>query len=295
MINVLYCGDINTRKGIALSIISLTEHVSAPLRIFIMTMGRDIPEKKISRTFNIEKAFAPGEERTLRSVVPIDTGFASYMDGLVRKTNPGSSVELIDATPLFDTCIPEANMDTRFTPCCMLRLYADLVVPALPDRMLYLDYDVLCRKDFTDYYMSEMGDYEFFATLDYYGKWFYSRPGNRYVNSGVMLMNLARMRETGFFASCRELCRTRRLFLPDQHAINRCRTKRKVVSHIYNSQKKVCADTVFHHFSTTLRFIPPGMQSIKPWEKEKLHDVLHIHEYDPLLDRLEAVVSDLNL
>lgn len=34
-------------------------------------------------------------------------------------------------------------MGTRFTPCCMLRLYADRI-PELPDRLLYLDTDVLC-------------------------------------------------------------------------------------------------------------------------------------------------------
>ncbi len=36
-------------------------------------------------------------------------------------------------------------MKTRFTPCCMLRLFADEILE-LPDKILYLDNDVICRK-----------------------------------------------------------------------------------------------------------------------------------------------------
>ena len=294
MTDILYCGDVNTRKGIALSILSLIAQASTPLKVHIMTMSREIESGDIHK-FALEKAFAPSETRTVHSVEPIDEAFASYMDALVRKAIPGSSVQLIDATAEFEKALPEANIDTRFTPCCMLRLYADLVQPALPDRILYLDYDVLCRKDFTEFYNTPLDGYEYAACLDYYGKWFYSTPCGRYINSGVLLMNLACMRQTGFLAKCRELCRTKKLFLPDQHALNRCWTKRKIMPAIYNSQKKSSAQTVFRHFSTTLQFIPPRSISVKPWDRERMHSELNCHEYDSLLDRLDQIVSDLKL
>lgn len=40
-------------------------------------------------------------------------------------------------------------MQSRFTACCMLRLFADKT--DIKDRVLYLDTDVLCRKDFRDF------------------------------------------------------------------------------------------------------------------------------------------------
>lgn len=61
--------------------------------------------------------------------------------------DPRHSVRLFNVTPLFGAEPPTANLGTRFTPCCMLRLYADLV-PDVPDRVLYLDNDVVCRGDF---------------------------------------------------------------------------------------------------------------------------------------------------
>jgi len=296
--NILYCGDINTRKGIALSIISLTANVTTPLHIYIMTMSLGVPAnyKVEGRKFPLEKALdRKSATRVAHDILPIDGAFASYMDAYVKKVNAESSVQLIDATEVFLSDIPEANMDTRFTPCCMLRLYADLIVPALPDKLLYLDYDVLCRKNFTAYYYTDISRYEYAASLDYYGKWFYSKLKHKYINSGVLLMNMEKMRQTGFLAKCREICRTQRLFLPDQHALNMCWKKRKIVSRLYNSQKKVYKKTVFQHFSTTLHILPPGTISVKPWEREKLHEILHIYEYDPMLDALDIIIKDLNL
>ena len=65
-------------------------------------------------------------------------------------------------------------MSTRFTPCCMLRLFADEIAE-LPDRLLYLDTDIICRKDFTEFYYQNMENVEIAGVLDYYGSWFLER------------------------------------------------------------------------------------------------------------------------
>ena len=295
--NILYCGDINTRKGIALSVISLTRHVAEPLNVYLMTLDVVLPEEIETQQTFVEKAFdRNGGTRHISEIKPIPLDFASYLDTYVKKYYPESSVTLIDATALFESMPPTANMGTRFTPACMLRLYADIVTPALPDRLLYLDYDVICRRDCSHYYHQNISRYEYVATRDYYGKALYAPLKHDYINSGVLLMNMAKIRETGLFRKCRELCRDKRLFLPDQHALNMAYTKRKIVGARYNAQRHLRSNTVFHHFSTTLHFFPyPRTQSVKPWDKEQMHNVLKLHDYDELLAELDIFINDLNL
>ena len=85
---------------------------------------------------------------------PVGPDFADRLQGTVREKGNGGTVRLFDITELFGSYRPEPNMDTRFTPFCMLRLFADLV-PEIPDKILYLDTDVLCRAPFDDMYDPE--------------------------------------------------------------------------------------------------------------------------------------------
>ena len=49
-------------------------------------------------------------------------------------------------------------------------------------------------------------------------------------------------------------------------------------------------ETVFRHFSTTFRFWPIfHTQKIKPWNIDKVHNVLHCHAFDDILDEYLAV------
>ena len=61
-----------------------------------------------------------------------------FLDKLVKNSNSASFVKKIDITELFIKELPEINLGTRFTPCCMLRLFADYI-EELPDKILYLD------------------------------------------------------------------------------------------------------------------------------------------------------------
>ena len=77
----------------------------------------------------------------------------------MKKINKENWIKKIDITEIFEKEVPAKNMKTRFTPCCMLRLFAD-EVEELPDRILYLDNDVICRKDCKDFYNQNMDNYE---------------------------------------------------------------------------------------------------------------------------------------
>ncbi len=264
-INLLFCGDACVADGVLLSTLSVLEHMRQPLHIFLLTAAVDAEQ---------------GARR------PMSADFAARLQRVVQGTHPDSRVTRVDLTEAFSQDPPIANMGTRFTPLCMLRLYADLV-PEMPERLLYLDSDVLCRRDFSAFYGQDMTGVELCGVLDRYGSWFFrgGRWRRNYVNSGVLLLNMAEIRRSGLFARCRALCREKEMFMPDQTALNKLARKR-LASRRYNEQADPRPDTVFQHFSTRFRFFPyVRTVTVKPWEEQRVHEVLGLQDYDGLYAR----------
>lgn len=257
--NILYCGDKSMQKGILLSSMSLIGNVEEPLNIYILTV--DYSEKGVN--YN-----------------QVDKAFAKYLERKLNKLDSEVNVFLVDVTRYFVEELPEANMQSRFTACCMLRLFADKT--DIKERVLYLDTDVLCRKDFSDFYYQNMDGIEIAGVSDYYGRWLF---GDGYINSGVMLMNMKAIRENGILEKCREQCIRKEMFMPDQTAINTFATRVNLCGRKFNDQRRLHDNTVFQHFTTTFRVFPViRTVAVKPWEIDKMHNVLGLHEYDELLD-----------
>ena len=232
--NILYCGDDGIKKGVLVSILSLLKNgkkhdLETPIyNIFIATIRYD-------------------------GVKPFRAETVKFLDGLVKKYNPKNSVTLIDATEVFVKNLPKKNMGSYFTPCSMLRLYADKM-PELNscERILYLDYDVMCRGDIRDFYNTDLNGIEAAGVLDIYGKNFYHYRGLLnfdYMNSGVMLFNMELCRKTKMFEKAAKLCGERWMMLADQAALNKVIENRKLMPRKYNEQgERPRRDTVFHHF-----------------------------------------------
>ena len=270
--NVLYCGDEHMRDGLLISVLSLLEHTTDDLHVFVFT----------ARLSNAARSFRP---LTRTDTDPIDR--------LVKQSNPDSAVTLLDLTDRFMAEEPVINMDTRFTPYCMLRLWAD-EIDEIPDRLLYLDTDILCNQDFDDFYKQNMDGIELAGVLDYYGSWFFKEHktefGREYLNSGMFLLNMREIRETGLFRKAREMCRDKRMFMPDQSAINHLVRHKRIVSRRYNEQHALRSDTVFQHFTTSFRFFPwVHTVTIKPWQISDVHSQLGLHHYDDILSRYQVL------
>lgn len=273
--NLLYCGDRNIQDGLLISILSLLKHVSDELHIYVMTMELHTAEKEYH-------------------AIPDQT--ITYLNTLVQQENVASFVKKYDCTALFEKQIPQKNMGTRFTPYAMLRLFADQL-PDLPDRLLYLDGDVVCHQDPSKFYQQDISDVEFVGVLDYYGRWFFHHSLTHldYVNSGVLLLNMRKIKQTKLFERARERCVKRWMFMPDQSALNKLAHKKRIVSRKYNEQHQLHSDTVFQHFTTSFKFFPLfKIQTIKPWEIQEVHDVLGIHEYDDILAKYQQLVPNLS-
>ncbi|MBQ1540349.1 glycosyltransferase family 8 protein [Candidatus Saccharibacteria bacterium] len=274
--NILYCGDAGISRGVLVSILSLL--MRAPkdniYNIYIMTIKYE-------------------------GVKPFSKKTAEFLDELVKKYNKKSFVKLIDATEVFTRNLPKKNMGSYFTPCSMLRLYMDKVPEiAVLDRILYMDYDVVCRGDISEFYNMDLDGIEVAGVLDIYGRRWYHYHGllvQDYMNSGVMLFNLPECIKTKMFEKAVKLCATRWMMLADQAALNKAINRRKLVNRKYNEQEeRPRKDTVLHHFSNNFKFWPYfRVQKVKPFEIDKIHRVLKIYEYDDILENFEKLKENL--
>lgn len=267
--NIIYCGDEGVRRGVLVSVLSLLKHNSEPLQIYIATIK-------------------------YKNVKPFTKKSADFLDSLVKEKNPKSFVKLIDATEPFVANLPIKNMGSYFTPCSMLRLYMDKM-PELKNlkKILYLDYDVLCRKNLAEFYNTNLEDFEVAGVTDIYGKHFYHYHGFKqdYMNSGVMLFNLEKCRDTEMFERAVSLCKKKQMMLADQAALNKTIKWRKLMPRKYNEQaERPRKDTVLHHFSNNFKFFPYfRVQKVKPFEAEKIHKILKITEYDDILKKYKEL------
>lgn len=258
--NILFCGDRNVQDGLLIAVLSLLENTQEHLDIYVLTLNMSMNSRIYSP---IEQTFVDYLNETVS---------AQYDDRLYTK--------LIDTTDLFKDETPDANLSTRFTPCCMLRLFADKI-DEIPDRILYLDTDVICRRDFGDFYYQNMDGVEIAGVLDYYGSWFFRKNifKRDYLNSGVLLMNMCELRKTGLLSSCRHMCTTKQMFMPDQSALNKLSVSKRICERKYNDQRRLHSDTVFQHFTTHFKFFPyVRTENVKPWQTEEVTTILHIPE-----------------
>ena len=88
----------------------------------------------------------------------------------------------------------------------------------VPDKLLYLDIDTMCLSDIGQLYDTDIAGFEYGAVLDHMGKFWISPT---YCNSGVLLLNLPRLRETKLLQRCRDYIEGHRLVMPDQTALHR--------------------------------------------------------------------------
>ena len=257
---ILFWGDRNVQDGLLIAVLSLLENTQEHLDIYVLTLDMSMNGRIYSP---IEQTFVDYLNETVS---------AQYDDRLYTK--------LIDTTDLFKDETPDANLSTRFTPCCMLRLFADKI-DEIPDRILYLDTDVICRRDFGDFYYQNMDGVEIAGVLDYYGSWFFRKNVFKrdYLNSGVLLMNMCELRKTGLLSSCRHMCTTKQMFMPDQSALNKLSVSKRICERKYNDQRRLHSDTVFQHFTTHFKFFPyVRTETVKPWQTEEVTTILHIPE-----------------
>ena len=266
MINLLFCGNDKVYDGLLISLLSITKHTKDALNVNILTVDlQDIDEK----------------------YKPLNEEHKNVLEKIVKEANSDSKINLIDISNIFrDEMMEGKNMKTHYTPYIFLRLFVDKI-PELPDKLLYMDVDIVCYKDIAELYNKNIEEYEIAAVSDYFGKWFIDY---KYLNSGVLLMNLKKIRANDSLRKCREMCVNKKMLLPDQTALNKCCAFKMLLPRKYNEQKERKDDTVIRHFSMTMKFIPYFKTvNIKPWHVDQIHDVYGIHDFDDIIEKYEEL------
>ena len=151
----------------------------------------------------------------------------------------------------------------------------------MPDKLLYLDVDILFQHDIEMLYNINVTDYEYAAARDHYGKYLINP---NYINAGVLLLNLAKIKETGLLVKARKLIQTKKLMFADQSAISRSTTKKKMLPQKFNDQKFLHKHTVVRHFSKRLFYLPyPHTANVKQWNVSQIHRIFHYYVFDDIL------------
>ena len=258
-INLLYGGNDYAFDGIVTSLLSVTKHCQRALDVYIFTM--DLSHKN------------PQWQ-------PLQAQHVAVFDAILHKANPASRTILVDMTQAYlaelDGNINEA---TQYTPFTLLRLLADKTT--MPDKVLYLDTDIIAMQDITELWEQDVTNCYFAAVLDHYGKVFIN---HKYINAGMLLLNLKAMQADQVLEQCRALIRTKKMKFSDQSALNiAARGLIKYLPRKYNDQKRLHADTVIRHFAKTIIWLPYfHTRNIKPWNELMLHKY-HVHYVDDIL------------
>jgi len=109
-----------------------------------------------------------------------------------------------------------------------------------------------------------------------------------------MLLNLDNIRKSGLFKKTLKLCSRKKIFLADQTALNKLSKKKLIIDRKFNEQKEIREDTVVRHFSKTIKFFPYiHTQNIKPWQVDKVKNVLKIDEIDEVLEEYQTIINEL--
>ncbi len=243
MYHIMYAGNAAVFDGMLSSVISLVKYHTEPINVIILTM--DLTEEN-------------------PKFLPVNETQCAVLEKVLRAANPDSSCRIIDLTETFRK---DGNLTCgeRFTPYAMLRLYAN-EIPDLPDKILYLDTDVLVLAPLTDLFAIDLKDYEYAACRDYFGHWFF---GWNYCNSGVLLMNMPQIRATRLMERARQMCIEKNLFLSDQTALNKCAVKKMILHPRYNRQRRINKDTVIRHYCASWRFFPYiRLKCVKQWQTD---------------------------
>lgn len=264
MINVLFCGNSGVFDGALTTMLSIFKRTETrePFHFFIFTM--DVSHLRSDYT-------------------PLSDSQIAFLADVAKSYNPENIVEKIDVTALYKAEFGGSpNEDCYCSPYTLLRLFADLI-PQIPEKILYLDIDLLFNRDITLLYDMDISDYEYAAAPDHYGKLIlFFLP--RFINAGVMLFNMKKCRETGLFKKSRELIKTKKLVFADESALVRSTSRQLKISQRFNDQKFLYKKTVIRHFSKRLFWLPyPHTANIKQWRVTKIHKVFGYENFDDIL------------
>ena len=268
--NILLCGNEKVFDGALTELISICNKTKESINCYLFTadLTRIKPEYK-----------------------PINEEQIEFLNKVIKSKNPNNSVKRVDITEIYEKEFGYCKNENAYcTPYTLLRLLADLV-PNMPDKILYLDIDMMAGGDIAELYNTDITDYEYAAVREKYGCILIAPD---YINAGMLLMNMNKIKETKLLEKARHLIKTKKMLFADQDAIYRATTKKLLLPRIYNEQSKFNKkDTVICHFCKRLLWTPyPHTENFKQWNIKEVHEVLKCHAFDKDLEEYVKVKNE---
>ncbi len=267
MINILLCGNKKVFDGALTELISIINRTKETINCYIFTM-------KLSR-------LKP-------DYLSITDEQIDFLNEVVQEKNKDNKVFKVDVTDLYEEQFGNCKNEGAYcTPYTLLRLLADLI-PEIPDKILYLDIDMMANKDIAELYNVDISNYEYAAVKEKYGSVFIWPD---YINAGMLLLNIKKIKETGLLEKARHLIKTKKMLFADQDAIYRSTTKKLLLPRKYNEQSSFKRqDTVICHFCKRLMWLPyPHTENYKQWHIDEMHKELKCHRFDEDLNEYKVL------
>lgn len=247
MINLLYCGNEKVFDGLMISLLSASKNTKDALNVYCFTM--DWTEK--------DERFKPITQKQI-----------DYLEKMIQEKNIESRITLVDLKKEFiDNLSHSINIKNHFTPYAMLRVLADKI-DKFPDKIIYLDTDTIVNNDLGELFNIDITEYEVACVKDLYN---WASPSRwsvkKYFNSGVLLLNMKLIKETGYFEKTRKFINEKLSVYPDQDALNKSVTKKLMLDEKFNAKDKYYPEIVVHHFCN-VRKNGNFFKRIKPWHVE---------------------------
>ena len=262
MINILLCGNQKVFDGALSELISITNKTKEAVNCYIFTM--DVSRIKPDYTCITDEQ-------------------VEFLNKVVKTKNSENKVIKVDVTNLYEREFGNCKNENAYcTPYTLLRLLADMV-PKIPDKILYLDIDMMANDDISKLYNIDISEYEYAAVKEKYGSIFIWPD---YINAGMLLLNMEKIKQTGLLKKARELIKTKKMLFADQDAIYRSTTSKKLLPRIYNEQSAFNRkQTVICHFCKRLILLPyPQVENYKQWHINEVHKLLRCHAFDEDLE-----------
>ena len=199
--------------------------------------------------------------------VPIEDKQVEFLQGVIKRYNENVEITKLDVTDLYNEKLGDSkNQKTNFTPYTMLRLLATRI-DTLPDNEAGVVRDIRLR------------NHTYFKN---------------YFNAGVMLLNLKKLKQTQAFDKAINLCKTKRMFLVDQDALNDSIESRVMLPSKFNEFRHHCKyynEIVVHHMCNA-RNKYFFLKRIKPWHTEQF--VKSFPMYKDLIDEYLELKKQIN-
>lgn len=258
MVNILLSGNNKVFDGALSELISITNKTKEAITCYIFTMD-------LTRVKEDYKC--------------IDDKQIEFLNKIVKEQNKNSKVIKIDVTQIYEEEFGHGKNENAYcTPYTLLRLLADKI-PDMPEKLLYLDIDMMVAGDISELYNIDVTDYEYAAVKEKYGSKFIRYD---YINAGMLLLNMKKIKETRLLEKARRLIKTKKLLFADQDAIFWSTTKKKLIPRRFNEQRLFNKDdTLICHFCKRLCFNPyPHVTNYKQWHIDEIHKYYKCYKFD---------------